>query len=214
MSSYLADILALLKKEWPDNRTVNIVCHGHSVPAGYFKTPRVDTMNSYPHLLHAGLADRFPHVVTNVIVTAIPSEDAEKGAARFESEVLTHRPDVLTIDYALNDRGIGMERARAAWSNMIEKALSRQIKVILLTPTGDLDAKLDDPNDPLNQHAEQIRSLSRRYQVGLADSWAATKGYVANGGQLQDLMSQGNHPNRQGHDLVVKELLEWFREGG
>ena len=58
--TYLADILALLKKDWPDNRTVNIVCHGHSVPAGYFKTPTVDPMNSYPHLLHARLAERFP----------------------------------------------------------------------------------------------------------------------------------------------------------
>ena len=34
-----------------------------SVPAGYFKTPEVDTMNSYPHLLHAALAARFPHAV-------------------------------------------------------------------------------------------------------------------------------------------------------
>jgi acyl-CoA thioesterase I len=95
---------------------------------------------------------------------------------------------------------------------MIEKALSRQIKVILLTPTGDLNASLDDPNDPLNRHAELIRSLARHYQVGLADSLAATKSYIHDGGQLQDLMSQVNHPNRQGHDLVVKELLEWFPE--
>jgi lysophospholipase L1-like esterase len=96
---------------------------------------------------------------------------------------------------------------------MIEKALSRQIKVILLTPTGDIGASLDDPNDPLNQHAEQIRSLARHYQVGLADSLAATKGYIHDGGRLEELMSQQNHPNRRGHDLVVRELLEWFPEG-
>jgi hypothetical protein len=96
---------------------------------------------------------------------------------------------------------------------MIEKALSRQIKVILLTPTGDLSANLDDPNDPLNQHADLIRSLARHYQVGLADSFAVTKGYVHDGGQLQEIMSHGNHPNRRGHDLVVQELLKWFPEG-
>jgi len=28
-----------LQKEWPKNRAMNIVFHGHSVPAGYFKTP-------------------------------------------------------------------------------------------------------------------------------------------------------------------------------
>jgi acyl-CoA thioesterase-1 len=211
--NYLADISTLLKKEYPDNRLVNIVCHGHSVPAGYFKTPVIDPMNSYPHLLHAGLAARFPTAVINVIVTAIGGETSESGAVRFEGEVLTHRPDVLTIDYGLNDRSIGLEKARKSWVAMIEKALDRQIKVILLTPTGDLDANLDDPKDPLNQHAEQIRSLARHYQVGLADSLAATKGYIRGGGQLKELMSQVNHPNRPGHDLVVKELLKWFPEG-
>ena len=59
------DVVAALKATWPGNRTVNIVCHGHSVPAGYFKTPVVDTFNAYPHLLHRGLKDRFPFAVIN-----------------------------------------------------------------------------------------------------------------------------------------------------
>jgi hypothetical protein len=45
---YLSDIKAELKKEWPNNRTINLVFHGHSVPAGYFKTPAVNTFDSYP----------------------------------------------------------------------------------------------------------------------------------------------------------------------
>ncbi|WP_342481353.1 hypothetical protein NST07_08230 [Paenibacillus sp. FSL L8-0340] len=40
-----------LKRQWPENRTLNIVCHGHSVPSGYFATPIVDTFHAYPHLL-------------------------------------------------------------------------------------------------------------------------------------------------------------------
>jgi len=43
--TYLAGVVALLGKSWPDNRIVNIVAHGHSVPAGYFDTPTVDTFN-------------------------------------------------------------------------------------------------------------------------------------------------------------------------
>ena len=34
--------------------------------------------------------------------------------------------------------------------------------------------------------------------------------YVKNGGKLQDIMSQVNHPNRKGHDLVANALLTWF----
>jgi hypothetical protein len=77
-STYLDDLCALLSTEWPNNRTVNIVCHGHSVPAGYFSPPLVDTFNSYPHLLHVTLRKRLmgPHLRTVLpILSAIFSRN-------------------------------------------------------------------------------------------------------------------------------------------
>lgn len=211
-STYLENITSLLKQEWPDNRTINIVCHGHSVPAGYFKTPDVNTFNAYPHLLHKALKDRYPYAVLNVIVTAIGGENSEKGAERFEKDVLSCHADLILIDYALNDRGMGLARAKVAWKSMIEKAISNGSKLILLTPTADKRANFDDPEDPLFLHAAQIRDLAKEYNVGLADSYAAIENYLSQGGQLDELMSQVNHPNRKGHELVVKELLLWFPE--
>lgn len=209
-ATYLAEVTKEMRKAWPTNHTINIVCHGHSVPAGYFKTPDVRTFDAYPHLLHVGLKDRFHYAVMNVIVTSIGGENAVSGERRFETDVLALRPDVVTIDYALNDRGVGLERARKAWVSMIEKAQAKGVKVILLTPTPDKKAKLDDPNDPLNQHAEQIRALAREYHVGLVDSLAIFKEYLKTGGKLDDVMAQVNHPNRKGHEMVTKALLEWF----
>ena len=111
--TYLADVSKLLTAEWPKNRTVNIVCHGHSVPAGYFQTPTVNLLSAYPSMLHTKLATKFPHAVINVIVTAIGGENSEQGAKRFASDVLSLKPDVVTIDYSLNDRYLGLERANA-----------------------------------------------------------------------------------------------------
>jgi lysophospholipase L1-like esterase len=209
-ATYLADVTALLNKDWPSNRTVTIVCHGHSVVAGYFKTPEVRMLDAYPALLHRDLCGRFPHAVINVTVTAIGGENAESGARRFARDVLALRPDVVTIDYALNDRLIGLARAEAAWRTMIEAALAARVKVILLTPTADLQSELDHPNDSLNQHAEQIRRLAAEYHVGLVDSLAQFKNQVQNGTQLASLMAQSNHPNRKGHELVAAELSKWF----
>ena len=209
-ATYLKDLGVLLRAQWPKNRAVTIVCHGHSVPAGYYKTPVVDTFNAYPHLFHVGLKERFPYAVVNVIVTAIGGEDSEAGAKRFEKDVLSLHPDLVAIDYALNDRRIGLPRAKTAWVSMIELAKKQGVPVILLTPTGDLSAKLDDPADPLNQHAGQIRKLAAEHHVGLVDSLAAFKEHIRKGGKLDDLMAQVNHPNRAGHDLVVKEILKWI----
>lgn len=209
---YLASVVATLNEKWPANRTVNIVCHGHSVPAGYFVTPTVDTFHAYPYLLHRELKARFPCAVVNVIITAIGGEDSAAGAARFERDVLTHRPDVVLIDYALNDRGLGLAKARTAWVAMVEKAQAAGVRVILLTPTPDTAARLDDPTDPLNRHAAQIRQLATEYHVGLVDSLAAFRKYVQDGGQLADLMAQSNHPNAKGHALVAGELAQWFSQ--
>jgi lysophospholipase L1-like esterase len=207
---YLAHVSALLTQQWPTNRTVNILCHGHSVPAGYFKTPIVDTFNAYPHLLHQSLKKKYPYAVVNVIVTAIGGENSEAGAKRFEKDVLNHNPDVVTIDYGLNDRAIGLARAAAAWRSMITNAVTKGVKIVLLTPTPDLKAKLDDPDDPLNQHATQIRALAAEYKVGLVDSLAAFEELRAKGEALADYMAQANHPNRKGHEIVARLLMEGF----
>ena len=45
-STYLSDLKKELQIEWPKNRTINIVFHGHSVPAGYFKTQQNNRWNA------------------------------------------------------------------------------------------------------------------------------------------------------------------------
>ena len=209
-STYLAALSSAMLVTWPANRTITIVCHGHSVPSGYFATPIVDTFNSYPHLLHKGLKRRFPWAVINVIVTAIGGENAESGAQRFTDQVLTHRPDVITMDYSLNDRGIGLVRAEVAWTTMITAARMRGIPMLLLTPTPDQSSRFEDAADLLNHHAHQVRDLAVRHRLGLVDSLAAFAAHVSQGVPLGDLMSQGNHPNRAGHELVTEGLLSWF----
>ena len=201
--SPLADTLAL---RWPANHTVNIVCHGHSVPSGYACTPLVRPFSAYPHLLHRLLAERYPYAVVNVIVTAIGGENSAQGAARFEQDVLCHRPSLVTIDYGLNDRGIGLPAAETAWRAMIESALAHDVRVILLTPS--LDNNPDSTE--LLRHAEQIRRLADEYSTGLADSFLALTRALEHGEALNNLLSHVNHPSLRGHELIARELAAWF----
>ena len=213
--TYLAEIVAELNKPWPGNRTINLVFHGHSVPAGYFATPMVDTFNAYPHLTHVALKQRFPLAVINAVVTAVGGENSRSGAERFARDVLCHRPDVILLDYALNDRGLGLAAAEVAWRRMIEDALAARLKMILLTPTSDRTQEAGyagADREALPRHAGLVRQLAAEYGVGLADSLAAFEAN-AQTGNLLDLLSWVNHPNRRGHDLVVREILRWFPPG-
>lgn len=203
-------LVQVFEAEWPRNRTVTIVCHGHSVPAGYFKTPIVQTFDAYPHLLHKAIKNAYPKAVVNVVVTAIGGENSEEGAKRFSRDVLNLRPDVVTIDYSLNDRRIGLDKAKVAWEEMIGSAKKSGAKVILLTPSWDESVKLGDEQDPLYKHAEQVRELAKKHGVGLADTFGGFSVALKSGTALPSLMSQSNHPNRAGHELILRELAPWF----
>lgn len=208
--TYLDSVKAALTKEWPHNRTINLVFHGHSVPSGYFLTPDVRTLDSYPYLVLQELKAKYPYAVINVIVTAIGGENSVQGAKRFLRDVLIHRPDVLFIDYALNDRRVGLEKAREAWEEMIREARQRNIPVVLLTPSPDLRVDLTEEGNELEEFTRMIRELARVDGTGLADSYARFRGIAGAGQDLEEFMSQVNHPNRKGHELIAAEILRYF----
>lgn len=209
-SNYLNDIKSELNKEWPKNKIINLVFHGHSVPAGFFKTPLVNTLKAYPYLLLKELKHQYPFAVINIINTAIGGENSERGEKRFDSEVLNHNPDVLFIDYALNDRGIGLEKSKKYWNTMITKALKNNIKVILLTPTPDQRVDILLASSELTEHRQQIINLAKENKIGLIDSYRLFKEKVVDGENISNYMSQVNHPNEKGHQLIVDEILKYF----
>ena len=209
-TSYLASLKQELKVKWPKNRTINLVFHGHSVPTGYTTRGVLDRSNSYPYRTLKKVNDFYPYSVVNTITTSIGGEQAEQGAKRFKEEVLNHRPDVLFIDYGLNDRSIGLERAKKAWEQMIQEALAYGTKVILLTPTPDLKEDNATENTPLAKHSEQIRALAKKYNVGLVDSYALFKA-LSEIQPLKGYMSQNNHINQKGHQFVADAIFEYFK---
>jgi lysophospholipase L1-like esterase len=210
VETYLQPLKSELQLRWPKNRTIRIAAHGHSVPTGYFRGGKVETFKAYPHLLHVKIADAYPSAAINMIPTGIGGENAVQGVKRFAEDVLALKPDVVTIDYGLNDRGVSLKAAREAWSTMIEMSKEQGAKVILLTPTGDLGANIPDASDILSQHATQIRELASEHEVGLVDSYQIFRDHAARNVGYEDLMSQGNHPNLSGHQLVAEGLAKWF----
>jgi len=209
--NYLFNVKQELLKKWPNNKTINIVFHGHSVPSGYFKTPHVNTLWAYPYLLLKKLKAFYPYAVINIITTGVGGENSVKGITRFNDEVLNHKPDVLFIDYALNDRRVGLHKAKIAWENMIKKALKKDVPVILLTPSPDTRVNYNNPQNELQQHTNQIRLLAKKYNIGLVDSYKAFQHLYTNKDMLKAFMAQVNHPNKKGHELIVNEIVKYFK---
>lgn len=209
-NSYLDSLKQELKVKWPNNRTINLVFHGHSVPTGYTTRGVTDRLNAYPFLTLKKINNHYPYSVVNTITTSIGGEQSEQGAKRFKEEVLIYKPDVLFVDYGLNDRGIGLERAKIAWEQIIEEALAYGTKVILLTPTPDLNEDIKSTETELAKHSEQIRGLAKKYGVGLVDSYAFFK-ELAGSEKLDGFMAQNNHINQKGHQFVADAIFSYFK---
>lgn len=212
-NDYLYELKEQLQLKWPNNRTINIVFHGHSVPSGYSTGGVVNTLSAYPHLFLKFLKENYPYAVINCITTSIGGEQAEQGAKRFKDDVLCLKPDLLFIDYALNDRSIGLIRAETAWRSMIKDALNTNIKLVLLTPTPDLNEDILDENTTLAGYANMIKNLGTEFEIPVVDIYSRFKKLKQDGEDLSKLMAQNNHPNKLGHKVVVQEIIkELFSE--
>lgn len=209
--NYLQPVKDELVKQWPHNRTINLVFHGHSVPSGYFSTPTVETLKAYPQQLLKSLKQRYPTAVINAITTSIGGENSLQGAKRFKREVLTHHPDVVFIDYALNDRAIGLEKSNKSVEKMIRQALKRKIKIILITPSPDTSVDIQQKDNELELFAAMLKDLADKYRIGWADCYTEFKVLTAEGNNLEDYMSQVNHPNDKGHRVMANVIMDYFK---
>ena len=202
-------LITLLESKWPDNRTINIVYHGHSVPSGYFDTPNVRTFEAYPQLVHVELKSRFPHAVINTIVTAIGGETSARGVQRSD-EVLAHRPDLVLIDYGMNDLGIPPGEMKPAWTSMIETFRGAGCYVVLITPTWDErePERLRKGSFGLKAIAGVIQELGCVSNVPVADVYGLWTRKIASGIESSSMLSWSNHPNAAGHDLICQAIID------
>lgn len=210
---YLKEEATELNRIWPDNKCMNIVCHGHSIPCGYTTNHVVRMQDAYPRLLHDLLCSRFPMAVINVIVTSIGGENAVSGAKRLESDVLIHKPSILTIDYGRNDMFCPLEEVEKAWRRMIEGALEKNCKILLITPAPDCGQPYYEIEKKLNSDEEitaMIARLATEYEIGMADAEGAFHKELSSGKSISDFLLSVNHPGRAGHQIIAGEILQWF----
>lgn len=137
-------------------------------------------------------------------------ENSVQGAERFEKDVLCHQPDLLFIDYALNDRGIGLPRAKEAWEYMIREALKKNIKVVLITPAPDISEKNPDDHAQIEQHSKQIIAPGVRHQIPVVDACREFKKLKKSNTDLSAYMAQSNHINEKGHEIVAGLMAALF----
>ena len=171
-----------------------------------------------------------------VVNSGIGGHTTQNAIARFNKDVLQHDPDLVVIQYGINDSAVdvwrdppatksrvSVEQYDANLRTMIKQLKEKQIAVILMTPNSlrwiprmkQLYGKPPyDPDDPqgfnvlLKSYAAAARKIAKEENVPLIDVYAAFENYDKQDNQAaDDLLLDGMHPNTKGQRMVADLLL-------
>lgn len=172
-----------------------------------------------------------------VINSGIGGNTTSNAKSRFEKDVLAHKPDVVIIQFGINDSAVdvwkkppatgprvALETYRTNLTEMVRTLKKNGARVVLMTsnpiswtdPLRKLYSTapylLDDPdgmNVLLRGYAEAVRKLAQEEGVGLVDIYTEFK----KADQMPKhkpgwLSKDGMHPDDPGHRLVARLLME------
>ena len=210
-----------------------IVAFGDSITAVRGK------LKVYPTLIEEELTARGRKV--RVMNAGIGGNTTEQAKARFETDVLAQKPDVVVVFFGGNDAAVDVwktppatkprvarERYEANLREFCRALKSHGAKPILVAPPpfrwtpalqklyGRPPYRPDDPdgfNVLLVEYAESARKVAREEDVALADAYEAFQSYGREPGRSVDnLFSDGMHPNAAGQLLLADLLLPLLGE--
>jgi lysophospholipase L1-like esterase len=184
---------------------VTVVAFGDSITAGYA------VRRGFPTFWKEMLVQKYPGVRIELINSGISGDTTMDGLARLDWAVLSYEPDLVTINFGINDcvYGLGVEEFEANLVEMIRRIRSGPASEILLLSSQPLETP---PYDWLVlDYYQAIEHVAKEMDVGFVDVYGAWMDRVKTGTPLNSLIIPGlDHPNEAGYRIIAEELMKLF----
>jgi lysophospholipase L1-like esterase len=208
-----------------------VVALGDSTTARRANVPKV-----YAQILQ----DKLPALLgasATVYNAGIPGNKTNDALARLDADVRKRHPDVVIVQFGINDSWVyhggqhgasdmpidaaaqvgHPNAARGNFADNLTKIVATlkrdRARVILMTPnqlqTTGPGAEQPWQNDLLEKYAQVVRQVAAAQGVGLVDAWQMYADYAASPGHsVKELLCDSQHPNQAGHQMEAEALLE------
>ena len=183
---------------------VRIVCFGDSVTGVYYHT---GSRRAYTDMLGIALRMSVDKAQVEMVNAGISGHTTINALARIEKDVLSHKPDLVTVMFGLNDMvRVPLDDYRANLKTIVAKCREVGAEVVLATPNNVVTTS-SRPTEKLIKYCDVVREVGRELSMPVCDCYREMNGLRA-----QDefawklLMSDAIHPNMDGHK-VMAELL-------
>lgn len=217
---------------------VTVVFFGDSVTHGCFECfidekGNVDTVfernNSYAVKTGNILSALYPRAQINIINSGLSGGSAKTGLARIERDVLKYNPDLVVVNFALNDCMAGVGFAEEYGREMEEiffRIKEIGAEAILLTPNsmcGYASKKINEPalkniaeaaakimkENVLAAFVDRAKSAAEKYGVAVCDAFSLWQSMSAGGVNTTELLANYiNHPTRDMQTLFAYKIVE------
>lgn len=208
---------------------ITIVVFGDSVSHGAFGDGEIDYDSVYHTLLKNKILAIRNYVPVNVINSAIGGITARGSLGRYESQALSHNPDLLIIMFGLNDVNGSLDEYLNALKEMFDKATARGIDTIFMTPNmlntyvaedtakqyvgyAGVTAEMQN-SGKMDRYMQEAVRLAKACGVKVADCYAKWKALSKTQDTTQLLDNRINHPSREMHKLFADTLFDVIFDG-
>lgn len=145
---------------------------------------------------------------------AIGGTGSHLGVFRLDRDVLRHKPDLVFVEFAVNDHPFAIHPGRLeAYEAIIRRLVQAGIPVV----QGLLAVKQDLYTPPKEERVldPEHKKISKAYNTGLGDTVALMREKVAKGEAKPEELwwpFDGTHPNDKGYALYAEAMWAGFRQ--
>ncbi len=184
---------------------VTIVAFGDSITAGFA------VRRGFPFFWKERLAQKYPDARIEMINSGSSGDTTQDGVARLDWAVLSYEPDLVTINFGINDcvLDLGLDEFEMNLIEMVRRIRAGPASEILLLSSQPLETP---PYDHLIlDYYQAIERVAREMDIGFVDVYGAWMERVHQGTPLGSLILPGmDHPNEAGYRIIAEELMKLF----
>ena len=216
--------LQMDKLQLIENGAITIVAFGDSVTHGAVNIGEIDYESVYWNRLRKKINEKRNYVPVNVINSGIGGTTAAKSVARLESQVLTHKPDLVIVCFGLNDINGELQDFVGALREMFSRIQEIGSDLIFMTPNMLNTRVAEDTAEIYLEYAQRMADiqnggkmdlfiesavkLAESMNVTVCDCYAKWKELAKTQDTTMLLANRINHPTREMHELFAQSLFD------
>lgn len=160
--------------------------------------------NCYAYRVFSWWAKKFPKAEFHYVNAGIGGTNSHFGAARLIMDLLMYRPDVVIVDFSVNDMANAF--CQETYEGIIRKILAWDSKPAVIL----LNNVFYDTGENAQEHHNSVGDWYQIPHVSMKDT--LYKKMKAGIYTREELTPDGLHPNDKGHELVAFEMITFLEQ--